>query len=174
MRPFTLSGEVMESTVLFEARSAPLHALGTFGLRLVIGVLSAGFLVTGVLFAVVGAWPVLVFAGAEGLGVILLLLLYRRHARQSVEIVTLTDRALTVRRREGRRVTEARFEPGWARLERREAPDGTARLFLAQRGAEAEVGRFLAAEERNEMEVALRDALWRLRNPRFDNPQLRP
>jgi uncharacterized membrane protein len=164
----------MEGTpVLFEARSAPLHALGGFGLRLVIAVLAAGFLLTGVLFALLGAWPVLVFAGAEGLGVILLLLLYRRHARRSVEVVTLTDRALTVRRREGSRVTEARFEPGWARLERREAPDGTARLFLAQRAAEVEVGKFLAAEERDEMEAALRDALRRLRNPVFDNPQLR-
>ncbi len=115
----------------------------------------------------------LVFAGAEGLGVILLLLLYRRHASRSVEVVTLTGRALTVRRREGRRVTEARFDPGWARLERREAPDGTARLFLAQRSGEVEVGKFLAAEERNQMEGALREALWRLRNPVFDNPVLR-
>lgn len=165
--------EASRGETLFEARSAPLHALGAFGLRVVAGALAAGFLLTGVLFALLGAWPVLAFAGLEGAGVLLLLLLYRRHARQSVEIVTLTERDLVVRRREGARVVELRLQPGWARLERRDAPDGTARLFLAQRSREVEVGKFLCPEERDGLERALRDALWRWRHPRFDNAQLR-
>jgi len=159
--------------MLFEARSAPLHALGTVGFRVLAGVLVAGFLLTGVLFTLLGAWPVLAFAGVEGGAVLLLLFLYRRHARRSVEVVTLTGRDLTVRRREGRRVTELQLQPGWARLERHESPDGSARLYLTHRAARIEVGKFLAAEERDGLEVALRDALWRWRNPRWDNPQLR-
>jgi uncharacterized membrane protein len=163
---------VSRQEIMFEARSAPLHALDARGFRLVALVLLLGSGLTGLLFAWVGAWPVLIFTGAEGAAVVLLLGLYRRHARHSVEIVTLTGQEWHVRRREGRRVVERRLDPYWARLERREGPGGSARLFLVHRQEAVEVGKFLAAEERDGLELALRAAMRRQREPRFRNPQL--
>jgi uncharacterized membrane protein len=151
--------------VLFEAHSAPLHALTDSGVIWVAGLMLLGFTFTGLVFTLMGAWPVLAFAGLEGVGVVALLLMYRRHARTSGELVMLTERELLVRRRERGRVTEARFEPYWARLERREEPGRTPRLFLVHRQREAEVGRYLAAEERDSLERALAAALRRWREP---------
>jgi uncharacterized membrane protein len=157
-----------ETPTIFEARSAPLNSLGDQGFRIVAGILIAGFTFTGTVFTILGAWPVLVFAGAETLLVIGMLALYRSQARSSAEIVTLAAGQLTIRRREGRRREEAQFDPFWARLRWEEG-----RLFIAHRGAAIEIGRFLTLEEREDLARSLDDALRRYREPIFDNPQLR-
>lgn len=157
-----------ETPVIFEARSAPLNSMGDAGFRIVAGILLAGFTFTGTVFTILGAWPVLVFAGAETLMVIGMLALYRSHARRSAEIITLAAGQLTIRRREGRRSEEARFDPFWARLRWEEA-----RLFIAHRGAAIEIGRFLTPEEREDLARSLGESLRRYREPVFDNPQLR-
>jgi uncharacterized membrane protein len=157
-----------ETPTIFEARSAPLNSMGDQGFRIVAGILLAGFTFTGTVFTILGAWPVLVFAGAETLLVIGMLALYRSQARSSAEIVTLASGQLTIRRREGRRREEARFDPFWARLRWEEG-----RLFIAHRGAGIEIGRFLTMEEREDLAQSLGEALRRYREPVFDNPQLR-
>lgn len=153
---------------LFEARSTPLNSLGERGFRIVAALVCVAFLGTGLFFTLMGAWPVLLFAGAETVLVLALLALYRRHAAHSAELVTLQAGAIWVRRREGKRVEEARFDPFWARL-RWEGP----RLLLGHRESSIEIGRFLAAEEREDLARQLDSALRAYREPRFDNPQLR-
>lgn len=157
-----------ETPVIFEARSAPLNSMGEQGFRIVAGILLAGFTFTGTVFTILGAWPVLVFAGAETLVVIGMLALYRRHARRSAEIITLSSAQLVIRRREGRRSEEARFDPFWARLSWEEQ-----RLFIGHRGTAMEIGRFLTLEEREDLARSLGESLRRYREPVFDNPQLR-
>ena len=157
-----------ETPTIFEARSAPLNSMGEAGFRVVAGILLAGFTFTGTVFTILGAWPVLVFAGAETLVVIGMLALYRRHARSSAEIITLAAGSLIIRRREGRRREEARFDPFWARLSWEET-----RLFIRHRGAAIEIGRFLTHEEREDLAQSLGETLRRYREPVFDNPQLR-
>ncbi len=157
-----------ETATIFEARSAPLNSLGDQGFWIVAGILMAGFTFTGTVFTILGAWPVLIFAGAETLMVIGMLALYRSQARGSSEVVTLASGQLTIRRREGRRREEARFDPFWARLRWEES-----RLFIAHRGAGIEIGRFLTPEEREDLAQSLGEALRRYREPEFDNPQLR-
>lgn len=157
-----------ENPLIFEARSAPLNSLGDRGFWIVAGILVAGFTFTGTVFTILGAWPVLVFAGVETLLVIGMLALYRSQARSSVEVVTMVSGRITIRRREGRRREEASFDPFWARLRWEET-----RLFLAHRGAGMEIGRFLAPEEREDLARSLGEALRRYREPVFDNPQLR-
>lgn len=154
--------------VIFEARSAPLNSLGDAGFWIVAGILVAGFTFTGTVFTILGAWPVLVFAGAETMLVIGMLALYRSQARSSAETVTLIEGQLTIRRREGRRREAASFDPFWARLRWREE-----RLFIAHRNAAIEIGRFLAPEERQDLAQSLEAVLLRYREPVFDNPQLR-
>ena len=154
---------------LFEARSAPLQSLSAGGFRIVAGVLVAGFGFTGTVFSILGAWPVLPFAGVETALVLGLMVLYRRHAGRSAELVVLTEGALRVTRREGRRCEEASFDPFWARL----SWEDERRLFLGHRARRIEIGRFLPPEEKRELERALDAALRRYRAPVFDNPQLR-
>lgn len=159
---------MVKARTLFVARSAPLDSLGPRGFRTLAWLIGALFGGTGLLFALIGAWPVLVFVGAEALLVLVLMAAYRSGAARSSECITLTEEAITVLRRQGQRVTEARFVPFWVRL----AWDGR-RLCLVQRGREVEIGLFLGPEEREALARALGEALHALRNPVFDNPQLR-
>ena len=157
-----------ESPTLFEARSAPLNSLGDRGFWIVAGILVTGFTFTGTVFTLLGAWPVLAFAGVETALVIGMMALYRHQARSSAETVTLMEGRLTIRRREGRRREEASFDPFWARLRWEES-----RLFVAHRRDAMEIGRFLAPEDRQDLARSLEAVLHRYREPVFDNPQLR-
>lgn len=159
---------MVKAQTLFEARSRPLNSLDARGFRILAALVCAVFAGLGLFLALMGAWPVLIFMGAEAVLVLALFALYRRHAARSVEVVTLCPGAVTVRRREGSRLAEASFDPFWARL-RWEG----GRLLLGQRDQTIEIGRFLPPEEREELARALDTALRAYREPRFDNPQLR-
>jgi uncharacterized membrane protein len=159
---------MQDAPPIFEARTAPLDSLGPRGFRIVAWLLGGAFAATGVVFALVGAWPVLLFAGAEGLLVLGLLALYRRTAARDSEWVTVADGRVRVRRRRGRRVETLELDAFWARLAREEG-----RLLLGQRDRRIEVGCFLGPEEREAFGAELEAALHRARNPSFDNPQLR-
>ncbi len=159
---------MVKAQPLFEAYSTPLDSLGPRGFRILAWLVCGAFAGLGVLFTLMGAWPVLIFAGAEALLVLALVAVYRRRAARSAEWITLEDGRLTVRRREGMRQEAASFDPFWARLHW----DGR-RLLLAHRARRIEIGRFLAEEEKQELEAALDRALRAYREPRFENPQLR-
>lgn len=157
------------SPTLFESRTTPLQSLGLTGFRIVAGVLLLGFAFTGTVFTYLGAWPVLGFAGVETALAIGLLALYRHHAQRSAESVVLTEGQVVVTRREGRRREEASFDPFWARLSWEEER----RLYLGHRTRRIEIGRFLAPDDKRELERGLDAALRAYRAPVFDNPQLR-
>lgn len=159
---------MVKARPLFEARMAPLDSLGPRGFRLVAGGLALAFALTGLLFAALGAWPVLLFAGGEAALVLGLLAAYRRGAARDCERVTLEEGRIEVRRHEGGRLEVLALDPFWARLDW----DGR-RLLLAHRGRAIEVGRFLGPEERAAFARELQAALHRYRHPVFDNPQLR-
>jgi uncharacterized membrane protein len=85
----------------------------------------------------------------------------------------LNAEALTVIRTDpaGRR-KQVSLPSAWLRVNL-DAPHGVARVMLSSHGRGCEVGAFLHEPEKQSLFEALRDALDRLKNPRFDNPQLR-
>lgn len=160
--------------VLFEAVSTPPPALSPRGMRWLAGLSVCAAAVPAVLFALMGAWPVLGFLGAEVLLVLGLVALHRRWSRHAMESVLLTDGRLLIRRADGRGGQEtAELEPYWTRLEIEERPGSVPVLRAIARGRSVEVGRFLTAEEKLSLADALGAALRGYRSPRFDNPQLR-
>ena len=160
------------SPLLFEAISRPQQSLNRTGMRVVAVVLVLGFGLSGLLFTLLGAWPVLGFAGAELAIVLGLFLLHRRWAGRCIERISLSDAGLRIMRIDGRgRAYEAVLEPYWARLRVEEGP--APRLLIGQRGQESEIGLYLNEDEKRDLARALSAALARYREPRFDNPQLR-
>ncbi len=160
--------------VLFEAVSAPPCSLSQRGLFLFALLLVPAAGVPAVLFALLGAWPVMGFVGAEIAFVLGLLATHRRWSGRAIETVLLTGDALVVRRADGRGgQEEAALDPYWARVALEERPGQVPGLYLTGRGARVEVGRFLSEPERRSLAEALDGALRRYRNPVFDNPQLR-
>lgn len=161
--------------LLFEAVITPARSFDRNALRAVALLLALPVAAATVLFAMLGAWPVTGFMGAE-LGLVVGLLAWhcRRSARQ-VEIVQLGAGRLTVTHHNGRgRCEEASLDPYWSRVLLRERTGTACELWLtAPRSPAVEVGRFLGDAERRDLAAALTAALRRYREPRFDNPQLR-
>lgn len=168
----------MESTddtaTLFEAVIVPHRSLAPRGRAILLGVIAGILALDGVVFTAIGAWPVAGFAALELLVAMLLFGLHRR-AAQASELVLLSRRELRVIRTDaaGRRQTRV-FPPAWLQARIEEHPGRAPDLLLVGAGVREPIGASLGEAERRDLAVALAAALHDLRNPRFDNPILRP
>ncbi len=149
----------LEPTI-FSATLTPHRSLGRVGF-IVLMVLFGGIsFVTGMLFLVVGAWPVF---GFFGLDVLLLYWAFRlnyRHA-EAYEQVTVTSSELKVRKVSHRgRVREWVLNPLWVRIDKVELDDfGIDRLFLISRGKKLTIASFLGPDEKASFAKELGHAL---------------
>jgi uncharacterized membrane protein len=161
-------------TVLFEAVTTPPAGLSARGMRWLCGLVVAVTTVPAVLFAALGAWPILGFLGGEVLVVLGMVATHRRWNRAAHETVLLTEGRLLVTRADGRGGQERmELEPYWATLTLQERAGAVPLLTAQARGRRVEIGRFLAPDDKRAFAAALDRALRAYRSPRFDNPQLR-
>ncbi|WP_187830188.1 DUF2244 domain-containing protein [Siccirubricoccus phaeus] len=160
--------------VLFEAICTPARSLGRRGMLAVCLALGAASALTSGLFLWLGAWPILGFSGGEAMLVLGLLALHRRWSARAMEVLVLTEGALTISRTDasGRR-EELVLDPYWTRLRLEERPGRVSLLVLRRRGQAIEIGRLLGEAQKRDLAEALEGALRRWREPVFDNPQLR-
>jgi uncharacterized membrane protein len=161
-------------TILFQAVSTPHRSLTDRGMRWLCLLAVPGVGIPALLFTILGAWPVLGFAGLELAVVLGLLAAHRRWTARQVEMVLLTPEQLRVTASDGRGGRqEVTLEPYWARVEVADRAGTTPTVLLSSRGHSVEVGRFLSPAERQDLAEAIGGALRQYRSPRFDNPQLR-
>jgi uncharacterized membrane protein len=153
----------MAETVHFSTSLHPHSSLSPVGFKWLIRVVILANLMIGLPMYLLGAWPVLGFAGLD---VALLWWLFHRNyadARRSESLV-LTDRELVVTRvapdGEGE---EHRLEAYWLRVEQGE------RLVVTSRGNRVVIGRFLAPAERRKVGKELDVALAAMRAPRYEH-----
>jgi uncharacterized membrane protein len=130
--------------------------------------LGAVSFVTGVAFAMIGAWPVL---GFFGLDVALIYLAFKLNFRSGrlYETLDLTRDALQLTRVHptGRRETYD-FNPFWVRVRlQADRPDGRTSLALTSHGQEVAFAQFLTDDERRELADVLAGALITARGARI-------
>jgi uncharacterized membrane protein len=141
----------------------PHRSLAPGGFRVLMAVLLAFGALSGVMFLLLGAWPVL---GFLGLDMVLIYLAFRVSyaGGRAYERIRLSPEALIVDRvdRWGR---QRRFElpPQWLRVE---IDAATSRLRLSSHGRSLAIAAFLPRDELDEVAEAIRLALARLREPR--------
>ena len=144
-----------ENDVRFQAELRPNCSGSQKGAHIFMGFLLAAFIPTGIIFGLVGAWPIFGFMGAE------LLLLYgalrlsqRRCA--TVERILLSPSALTVERTDhwGNQKIWS-FPPQWLRVEVLNAERRDNRLSLRSHGRSLTIGQFLSPDERLEVASTL-------------------
>jgi uncharacterized membrane protein len=159
--------------VLFEATIVPYRSLSPRGVRILVAVIAGCCALTVLRFLLLRAWPVIGFSVVEVTAAILLIRFNARRAGRS-EIVLLTEAGLHVIRGNGsgRRQTEV-LPSGWLNVVLEEVPGRIPRLLLVSRALRCEIGAALGEAEKRDLAGALSAALHRLRNPIFDNPQLR-
>jgi uncharacterized membrane protein len=145
---------------IFSATLTPHRSLSRVGFLILMLLFGAISFVTGMLFLVVGAWPVF---GFFGLDVLLLYWAFRlnyRHA-EAYEQVTVTCSELKVRKVSHLgRVREWVLNPLWVKLDKTEIEEfGIDRLFLISRGKKLAIATFLGADEKADFARELGNAL---------------
>lgn len=150
---------------VFRAVLHPHRSLGPRGFLILMLAIGAVSFVTGIVFLMLGAWPVL---GFFGLDVLLVYIAFRLNYRagRAYEQVELTRDLLKITRVSSRGVIETfDFNPYWVRVRLAERPDGRAHLKLASHGRELEFGLCLNDDERREFARVLDGALATARGP---------
>jgi len=143
----------------FHAMLTPYRSLGPSGFLILMIVFGAMSFVTGVVFLVAGAWPVLGFFGVD---VVLVYMAFKLNYRSGrlYETVDLTPARFTLTRvHPSGRQEQFDCNPYWARVNFREWPDGRTMLSIVSQGKELAFGRFLTDDERRDLASALREAL---------------
>ena len=163
----------MEDDLLFRAELVPHRSLSPRGLNLLLAAIAAMCGINATVFVLLGAWPVAGFTGVE---LLLAAILFRLNARaaKSTEIISLSGRALHILRiaPDGAK-REAVLQPAWLNLRLEDRPGRAPLLLATERKRRIELARDLGEDEKRSLAEALATALERVRNPVFDNPQLR-
>jgi uncharacterized membrane protein len=156
---------------LFSARLTPHNSLSRTGFLVVMAFVSVVSFAAGVVFLLMGAWPVLGFFGLDVLAIYWAFRISFRRAKASEEI-RVTPSELSVRRISPRgHVVEFSFNPLWVQLDRITHPEfGIEQLYLVSKGRRIAIGRFLGAEEKESFSNALMAALQTARRGVTYNP----
>jgi uncharacterized membrane protein len=162
----------LEPTI-FSALITPHRSLGRTGFLVLMGIFGVISFITGIVFLIAGAWPVL---GFFGLDVLLLYWAFKfnyRHA-DAFEEVRVTPSKLTVRKvTHHGHAREWVLNPLWVTLGRENHQEyGIERLFLVVRSKQLVIASFLGPDEKanfaKELGNALSDAKRGVRRTQVD------
>lgn len=153
------NADELEPTI-FSTVITPHRSLPPYGLLILMVVFGGVSFIAGMVFLLLGAWPVF---GFFGLDVLLLYWAFRinnRHAA-AYEEVKLTPTTLTIRKVSHRgHVREWSLNPLWVRLEKIvHAEFGIERLFLVSRGRQLVIASDLGPNEKADFAEAFGAAL---------------
>jgi len=145
---------------LFSAIITPHRSLNSTGFLVVMLLVSGFSFVAGMVFFLLGAWPVV---GFLGLDVLLVYWAFRANFRSAAafEEVVVTPSELRIRRVSHRgQVSEWKLNPCWTQLVRDANEEfGLLHLYLVSRGRKLAVAGFLSPPERESFAAALSAAL---------------
>jgi uncharacterized membrane protein len=145
---------------IFAAVITPHRSLGSAGFLILMLCIGALSFASGVMFLLIGAWPVF---GFLGLDVLLIYIAFRANFRaaRAYEEVAVTATELTVRKvSQHGKVREWTLNPLWVRLDRIVHDEfGIERLFLVSRGRRVSIAGFLSPDEKASFAQALSTAL---------------
>lgn len=153
------------SDINFSATLLPHRSLSRKGFLTLMVLVGAVSFICGIVFALMGAWPVF---GFFGLDVVLIYIAFRINYRDAklVEEIDLSAHELKVTRVHPSGRSESwSFNPYWVRLELREFENGADELSLTSHGRKLIFGAFLSDREKKDFASALHAALSAHRAP---------
>jgi uncharacterized membrane protein len=145
---------------LFSALLTPHRSLSRTGFLMLMALLSVISFASGLVFLMMGAWPVLGFFGLDVLAIYWAFRVNFRHARATEEI-SVTPSELRVRRVSHRgHVVEWVLNPLWVQLDQKtHAEFGIEKLYLLSKGRRVSIASFLGPDEKASFAKALTEAL---------------
>jgi uncharacterized membrane protein len=150
----------------FAAILTPHRSLGPKGFAVLMGAVCIVSFSTGLLFYLIGAWPVV---GFMGLDVALIYIAFKLNYRAArlYETVDLTQTALTVTRVQPSGKAQVwSFNPYWVRLNLEDRIGRSSELSIASHGKRLVFATFLTDTEREDFAQALSTALSANKAPR--------
>ena len=149
----------------FSAMLTPHRSLGPKGFMVLMSAVCLVSFGTGLLFYLIGAWPVVGFMGLDVLLIYIAFKLNYRAARL-YETVDLTPAALTVTRVQPSGNAQVwNFNPYWVRLKLEERVGRSTELSIASHGNRLVFATFLTDSEREDFAQALSTALYTAKTP---------
>ena len=157
--------------VLFSALLTPHRSLNRTGFLLVMAFLTVISFAAGVVFLLMGAWPVFGFFGLDVIAIYWAFRINYRRARACEEI-SVTPTELRVRRVNHRgHVSEWVLNPLWVQVDQIAHEEfGIERLYLVSRGRRVSIGSFLGPDEKASFSKALKVGLAAARRGVTYNP----
>lgn len=151
----------LSEPIVFDATLRPHRSLEPRGFALLMAAIAGISFISGLAFALHGAWPVM---GFFGLDVAIVYLAFRANYRaaDSSERVALSETELTVERyRHGLLIGRWAFQPYWLRIDVNDGPRPG--VVLQSHGRSISVGSFLSPDERIGFAQALSQSIDELR-----------
>jgi uncharacterized membrane protein len=144
----------------FRALLTPHRSLGRRGFIVLMAVLVGIWLVTGMVFLSMGAWPIFGFFGLDVLAIYIAFRVNYRAARTHEE-VSVSRTSVDIRKvAPSGRVEEHRLNPFWTRFAvSRHAEIGITSMVLKARQIEVSIGSFLNPDDRETFAAAFGKAL---------------
>lgn len=150
----------------FSAVLYPYRSLSPNGFLIMMSLIGLTSFVLGLMFAFMGAWPVVGFFGLDALLIYIAFKLNYRSGRE-YETIELDPRQLVLTQFDPKgRSQSADFSTYWVRVNLFEGRDGRTRLSLSSHGNEIVFGRFLTDDERKDFADALQSAILTARDVR--------
>ncbi|TFF19919.1 DUF2244 domain-containing protein [Jiella endophytica] len=160
LRPCRASASPNADRPIFQALLTPYRSLGRLGFTVMMSFFCLVSLVTGVLFLLNGAWPVVGFFGLDVLILWWAFSASYRSAKAREEVlVTRTDCAIRKTSPKGD-VREAHHNPFFARFQvNRHDEIGITRMSVDSRDVSTEIGSFLNPDDKDSFAEAFQKAL---------------
>ncbi len=154
----------MNDLPVFSAELHPYRSLGRNGHRIFFLIAGALTFAHMAVFMISGAWPVVLFFGADFLILFGAFWLNNRAAKAR-EVVSLSRTSISIRKiSPSGRETEHVFNPFWARFQvSRKAKIGITAMHVRGNGRETDVGTFLPLDDRERFASAFSGALARVK-----------
>ncbi|MDP6953830.1 MAG: DUF2244 domain-containing protein [Alphaproteobacteria bacterium] len=149
--------------LLFDAVLRPHRSLSGSGFLVLMAVIGVVSFAAGMVFLLMGAWPVFGFFGLDVALIYFAFRLNYRDARRSERLRLRRDSLEVQRVGPGGHISRWRFQPYWLHVDLENAAEHHSRLTLSSHGRSVSIGDFLAPEERASLCEALRAALGRCR-----------
>ena len=166
----TRSVDIGGEPILMDAVVYPHRSLSRTGFLILMSLICGCSFTIGLLFFLLGAWPVVGFLGLDVLVVYIAFRLNYRAAR-AYEVLHLTRSRFEVTKVDARgRGRQATFEPTWLAVDMDDPPNRRSRLILRSHGKGLEIGGFLTPSEKLDLAWAIRRALKTASAPAFDAP----
>lgn len=149
----------------FVAELTPHRSLGRTGFFMLMGFISITCFVSGMMFLLIGAWPVFFFMMLDAFIIWLAFKINYRAARAKERISVDRSRLLVQKFDPAGRLAEHVFNPVWTRFEvDRHDEIGITSMRLTSRGESCAIGAFLNPDDRESFALAFAEALRKVKS----------